>query len=83
MRTTVTIDPDTEMLLREEMKRTSQSFKKVLNHSIRRGLSLENRGTVTVVPLFGDPFPAELATRSMNRLADELDDEETLRELAR
>jgi hypothetical protein len=38
---------------------------------------------VTVVPLFGDPFPAELATRSMNRLADELDDEETLRELAR
>lgn len=84
MRTTVTIDPDTEHLLREEVQRTGQSFKEVLNRSIRRALL--SRGEVVdlrVEPLFTAPFPAELQSLSMNRLADVLDDEETLRELAR
>jgi hypothetical protein len=81
MRTTVTIDPDTENLLREEVRRTGQSFKEVLNLSIRRALVSKPEDVRKVVPLFPAAFPPELAAVSFNRLADELDDEATLREL--
>lgn len=83
MRTTVTIDPDTEHLLREEAARTGNSFKEVLNQSIRRALSQDSVGRIEVSPVFPAPFPVELAGKSLNRLGDELDDEETIRELAR
>lgn len=82
MRTTVTIDADTEHLLREQVQRTGQSFKEVLNQSIRRAL-LTRSEALRVEPLFAAPFPSEFEGLSMNRLADTLDDEETLRELAR
>lgn len=39
MRTTVTLDPDAERILREAMRQTGQSFKVTLNQAIRRGLS--------------------------------------------
>lgn len=83
MRTTVTIDPDTEALLKEEIRRTGLSFKEVLNAGIRRalGTSRQGRPRVEVKPLFTDPFPAEFQGKSFNRLVDELDDEDTLREL--
>lgn len=83
MRTTVTIDPDTENLLREEVRRTGQSFKEILNQSIRRSLlatSQESR-PVSIIPLFPAAFPPEFREANFNRLADELDDETTLREL--
>jgi len=85
MRTTVTIDPDTEALLKEEMRRTGLSFKEVLNASIRRAINpaATRRRRVTVKPLFPAPFPSELLGGSFNRLADELDDEATLGELGR
>ena len=83
MRTTVTIDADTEALLNEEMRRTGQSFKDVLNMSIRRAIggSSQKRKRVEVSPLFPAPFPAEFEGKSFNRLVDEMDDEETLLEL--
>mgnify|MGYP001767186664 CR=1 FL=1 len=84
MRTTVTIDSDTEHLLREEVRRTGRSFKKVLNLAIRRALLPPAAASdVRVEPLFPAAFPVEFAGQSMNRLADALDDEDTLRELAR
>ncbi len=84
MRTTVTIDPDTEHLLRAEVQRTGHSFKEVVNRSIRKALLAPNDAVdVRVEPIFTAPFPAEFQGLSMNRLADALDDEETLRELAR
>ncbi len=83
MRTTVTLDPDTESLLNEEMRRTRLSFKQVLNESIRRSLLAPQPGDVrhTVTPIFPAAFPAEFSNVSFNRLADELDDAVTLREL--
>ena len=83
MRTTVTIDPDTESLLLEEMRRTGKTFKEVLNLSIRRSLIAPSDPSrrVAITPLFPAPFPAEFASVSFNRLVDELDDETTLREL--
>ena len=87
MRTTVTIDADTELLLKEEARRTGHSFKEVLNVSIRRALlaprAVPPRTAPRVAPLFTAPFPVEIAERNMNRLTDALDDEDTLRELAR
>ncbi len=79
MRTTVTIDPDTAALLQEEAARTGQSFKEVLNLAVRRALA-PRPASCEVQPLFPAPFPAGLG--SFNRLADEWDDDETLRELS-
>lgn len=81
MRTTVTIDPDTDALLREEVARTGSSFKVVLNESIRRALSRPAKA-ITVQPLFSAPFPKTLEGKSFNHLSSEWEDEDTLRELS-
>ena len=39
MRTTVTIDPDVEELLRQATQSSRQSFKQILNDGLRRGLA--------------------------------------------
>jgi hypothetical protein len=81
VRTTVTIDADTEALLKEEAARTGQSFKMVLNQAVKRALS--RKPTVArVKPLFPAPFPTELAQQSFNRLAAEWEDEDTVKELS-
>jgi len=83
MRTTVTIDPDTENLQRAEVRRTGLSFKEVLNLSIPRSLlatTVESR-RIGITPLFPAAFPSEFSGGSFNLLANELDDETTLREL--
>lgn len=38
MRTTVTLDPDVEKLLRESIQRGHKTFKSALNDALRRGL---------------------------------------------
>jgi len=82
MRTTVTIDSDTEILLKEEARRTGKSFKQVLNEAIRSALG-RTSSPVEIRPLFSSPFPSNLEGESFNQLADEWDDEETLQELRR
>ncbi|MFP4510302.1 MAG: antitoxin [Spirochaetota bacterium] len=39
MRTTVTLDPDVEQLLKDHMHRTHGSFKETLNQAVRKGLT--------------------------------------------
>ena len=39
MRTTVTLDADTESLLREAMRQRGQTFKQTLNDAVRHGLA--------------------------------------------
>jgi len=82
MRTTVTIDPETEALIKAEIQRTGLSFKEILNQSIRKALIDRSSETVVLKPLFPTAFPKDLMDRSMNRLADDLDDEQTIRELS-
>jgi hypothetical protein len=55
----------------------------VLNGAIRQALAKPSSARIHVTPLFQAPFPAEIAGTSMNRLADEMDDEDSLRELRR
>ncbi len=75
MRTTVTLDPDVERILKEAMHRSRSSFKKTLNNALRAGLSGR-----TLVP---EPRPFRVRARAMglrpgfdpagfNRLADDL-----------
>ena len=57
MRTTVTLDADTERLLRSSMRERNLSFKTALNDAVRRGLrghadaGSEPRFTVTAKPM--------------------------------
>ena len=83
MRTTVTLDPDTESLLREEVRRSKRSFKEVLNLAIRQALGKPSQAAPTLEPLFPAPFPSEFDGQSMNHVADSLDDDDTLKELSR
>lgn len=38
MRTTVTLDPDVERLVKDAVRKTGKSFKEVLNRAVRTGL---------------------------------------------
>lgn len=82
MRTTVTIDPDTEALLKEEVRRSGRSLKVVLNESLRQSLGRREAAPFAVEPLFKHSFPAELAEANFNHLADSWDDEDKVREIS-
>jgi len=84
MRTTVTLDDDVAVKLKEEARRRNSSFKEVLNSSVRLGL---RAGT----PKATEPYrlsPQSLRARpgvDLNRalaLAGELEDAENLRKLS-
>lgn len=78
MRTTVTLDPDVEQLLRLAMQGSARSFKEALNDGLRRGLA-------HLAPAHGaEPFVVEtlpLGLRSgldparLHEVADELEAE--------
>ena len=76
MRTTVTLDPDVERLLKEAMHRSRQSFKETLNRAIRTALGRESPRSerppfvVTARPL---GLRAGIDPASFNKLADELE----------
>lgn len=82
MRTTVTIEPDTEALLKQEARRTGESFKRVLNRAVQQALGAKSSARVQVPTLFSAPFPPEIEGVNFNRWADELDDTATVRELS-
>ena len=81
MRTTVTLDPDVESLLRKRMSERSISFKEALNDAIRDGLAPRPTG--------GKPFRTETADLGLPAvnldralaLAGDIEDEELLRRM--
>ena len=81
MRTTLTLDPDVAGLLEQATHRLRKPFKQVVNDAIRRGLG----GTGTrekIKPFKVVPHQAKLLPGidrlSLNRLADEIEDEAVL-----
>ncbi len=83
MRTTVTLDPDVEKILRTAMRERGLSFKEVLNDAVRSGLakSKSPASKPFVIPTFamGEPlFRWEKALA----FADALEDEEIIRKMA-
>lgn len=75
MRTTVTLDPDVEQLIRDTMQKSRKSFKEVVNNAIRNSL-LRNHDNDQ------EPFTVEPRTLKVkpgydearyNKLIDELE----------
>jgi len=82
MRTTVTLDPDTEQVIRRRMREEKISFKQALNDAIRDGAARrpKDRKFRTETASLGHP------TVNLDRalqLAGELEDEELVRRMRR
>jgi hypothetical protein len=80
MRTTVTLDPDVEAMLRKEMRRRGEPFKQVLNKAIRAGLRNmgKSRGEEAFDPLTFDMGRPRVDLTKAAALAAELEDEEII-----
>lgn len=77
MRTTVTLEPETERLLREAMRRHGLSFKEALNRAVVRGLADPEQAAEApcAPPTFAMGLKAGHDGAAMNRLADDLEAE--------
>jgi hypothetical protein len=80
VRTTVTLDPDTRLLIERAMKERGLSFKQALNEAIRAGLA---------PPAESEPFtrprdlgPPQLDLTHALRIAGELEDDAMAREIS-
>jgi hypothetical protein len=80
VRTTVTLDPDVEQIIRRRMRERKQSFKEALNDAIRAGVTAQatRRPFRTKVGAMGEP--AVNLDRAL-QLAGELEDEELVRRM--
>lgn len=81
MRTTVTLDPDVEQLIKQRMLRRGVSFKQALNDAIRDGLGARTADTYET-PTFSMGVPIVDLTKAL-QLAGELEDEELVRKVRR
>ena len=82
MRTTVTLDPDVEALVKSLMRDRGLTFKQAVNDAIRRGAGVQSRRVRHRTPTFRMGFQPAIALDKALRLAGELEDEEQLRRLA-
>jgi hypothetical protein len=76
MRTTVTLDPDVESILRKEVRRRGEPFKQVLNDAIRAGLRNMKRRDEAFEPLTFDMGKPRVDLTKAASLAAELEDDE-------
>lgn len=81
MRTTVTLDPDVERLLRTTMRERGISFKEAVNEAVRNGATPKRSTTATDFPTFGMGEPLVDVTHAL-RLAGELEDTQRARDHA-
>ena len=79
MRTTVTLDPDVESLLRSEVRRRGEPFKQILNNAVRVGLRGLKRRPESHKPLTFKMGKPRLDLTKAAALADELEDQELIR----
>ncbi len=78
MRTTVTLDPDVESMLRKEVRRRGESFKDVLNNALRVGLRSRNQPDEAFEPLTFDMGKPRVDLTKAASLAAELEDDELI-----
>lgn len=79
MRTTVTLDPDVDALVRSVMAERGLSFKEAVNEAIREGVGPRSSIAVTIQPR--DMGPARVDLDRALQIAGELEDEEIVRKL--
>jgi hypothetical protein len=81
MRTTVTLDPDTDAMVRRLMRERGLTFKQALNTAIRSGAAPTRRPRRIATPTFDMGAPAVPLDKAL-RIAADLEDEELVRKLA-
>jgi hypothetical protein len=84
MRTTVTLDPDVEALLRDRMRERGLGFKEALNQALRTGLEGDRTPPARAFEqqTFDMGFRPEVALDKALALAASLEDEEIARKLS-
>ena len=78
MRTTVTLDPDVDVLLRREVRQRGAPFKQVLNDAVRAGLRNMKQRQETFEPLTFDMGKPRSDLTKAAALAAELEDAELI-----
>lgn len=81
MRTTVTLDPDTEQLVRRAMRERGLTFKQAINEAIRAGEQPPRRASAPQFPSYDMGEPRVDVTKAL-RLAGELEDQDLARWLS-
>lgn len=83
MRTTVTLDPDVELLIQNAMKERGLSFKEALNSALRAGLTQSKKGQRRFVQqTFSMGAEQHFRWEKALAAADAIEDEEIIRKLA-
>jgi hypothetical protein len=81
VRITITLDPDTEELIKRAMRERDLSFKEAVNQAIRAGLDPRRGDAPVGFPTYPMGQPLVDATKAL-RLAEQLEDQVISRELA-
>ena len=81
MRTTVTLDPDSDAIVRRLMRERGLSFKEAVNAAIRAGVTPRPRGRPFRTPTY-DMGASAIPVDKALRLAADLEDEALIRKLA-
>jgi hypothetical protein len=81
MRTTVTLTPESEALIKREMEARIMSFKDVLNEAIARGLGSPRKRVKVDLPVHNKGKP-RVSLDKASQLAGELENEEILRKMS-
>jgi hypothetical protein len=81
MRTTVTLTPDSDAIVRRLMRERRMSFKDAVNYAIRSGATSTGSGAGFQTPTFDLGAPSIPIDKAL-RLAAELEDEALIRRLA-
>lgn len=81
MRTTITLEPDADAMVRRLMRERGLTFKQAVNEAIRAGGSTGAPGAEVRTQTFDMGRPAVPVDKAL-RLAADLEDEELIRKLA-
>jgi len=81
VRTTVTLDPDAEQLVKQAMKDRGLSFKEAINEAIRSGLGSARGRRRPRIATYDMGEPKIDLTKAL-QIAGELEDEERVRALS-
>jgi hypothetical protein len=81
VRTTVTLDPDTRLLIERAMRERGLSFKEAINEAIRAGVG-DARSAPRTYTTPRDMGPARVDLTKALRLAADLEDDALARRLA-
>lgn len=80
LRTTVTLEPDVDALVKKLMRERGMSFKAAINHGLRVGL--RQSGSDRPFETQSRPMGGRLDLTKALQLAGDLEDEEILRKMA-